>query len=155
MTADRLPPAGRVLTERQLLASHPGLTLKVIKRGELSGAWPRRVPLPAGGHGWRAEEVQAALARRDAPAALVSIPAGHVGLVALVGVPRVSRCMARRAGDGRKSAPERQSRPGLVPLTEVQLRAAIAAGTFPPPASGTGAECWPLGAVHQWLKRQS
>lgn len=154
MTADRSPPTG-VLTERQLLAAHPHLTLKAIKRGELSGAWPRRVPLPAGGHGWRADEVQAALARRDAPAALVSVPAGHVGLIGLIGVPRVSRCMARRAGDGRRSAPERQCRPGLVPLDEAGLRAAIARGTFPKPAVGTIVECWALDAVNAWIKRQS
>ena len=154
MTADRSPPAG-VLTERQLLALHPHLTVKAIKRGELSGAWPRRVPLPAGGHGWRADEVQAALARRDAPASLARVPAGHVGIIGLVGVPRVSRCMARRAGDGRRSAPERQGRPGLVPLDEAGLRAAIAAGTFPAAAVGTGAECWPIDAVKAWIKRHA
>ena len=154
MIRDVAPPPG-VLTERQLLSANPHLTLKAIKRGELSGAWPRRVPLPAGGHGWRADEVQAALARRDAPAALLSVPVGHVSLVGLVGVPRVSRCMARRAGDGRRSAPERQGRPGMVPLNEAGLRAAIAAGTFPAPAVGTGAECWPLDAVKAWIKRHA
>jgi hypothetical protein len=144
-----------VLTERQLLATWPHLTLKVVKRAMLSGAWPRPVPLPAGGRGWRADEVQAALQARDAPAALAAcVPPGHVSLVQLVGSERVSRCMARRAGVPGKSAPERQGRPGLVSLTAIELRAAIAAGTFPPAVHGVVPECWSLGAVETWRKRQ-
>lgn len=158
MTPRDLSPPPGVLTERQLFAAFPGLTLKAVKRGQIAGTFPRPEKLPGGGHAWREAAVRKALAARDVPDAPRAVPAGHVGIAALVGVPRVSRCMARRAGAPGKqghvtSAPQRQARPGLVPLTEAQIRAAITAGTFPAPATGPGVECWPLAAVTAWLKR--
>ena len=147
------PPPPAVLTERQLLAAHPTLTLKSIKRAMSAGSFPHPIALPAGGRGWRAADVNQALAARDAPPELRRVPATHVSLAQLIGTPRVSRCEAQRAGDRNL---QRQARPGLVTLTETQVRAGARLGSFPAPTIGPGGvEMWLRTDVGAWLRAQS
>lgn len=151
------PPAG-VLTERQLLAAHPTLTSKAIKRAMSAGTFPRPVPLPAGGRGWCSVEVDQALTARDAPPIAKQVPPTHCSLGLLIGVSRVSHQDALRDCAGKfdmkhVSRMKRVARPGLIELTEEQVRNGVRRGTFPAPTIGPGGvEMWLRSDITKWLR---